>query len=308
LIANCGYKGRFAPSPTGPLHFGSLLAAMASYAEARARGGEWLLRIEDIDPPRELPGATSDILRTLERCGFAWDGNIVYQSARAQLYASALTCLGEAGLLFACACTRREVAAAPAGAGVERVYPGQCRDRGLRLVEGYAWRVRVPDAEIVFTDALQGLQAQQLAREVGDFVLRRADSLFAYQLAVVVDDADQGITHVVRGSDLLASTARQIWLQRALGLPTPEYLHIPIAVNAAGEKLSKQTLAEPLPRDPLPALLAAWRFLGQRAPAQDIGSVREFWAWAVPAWTRALLPPVPMLPVPRGQARSKNAL
>ncbi len=296
-------RGRFAPSPTGPLHFGSLIAAVASYCDARAAGGEWLVRIEDVDSPRARPGAERTILSTLERYGFEWTGAVIRQSERGGAYEAALERLRASGDVFECACARRELAGAPLGAGGERVYPGTCRggippDRASRKAR--AWRFRVGAARVEWRDRLQGPQAQDLAREVGDFVVKRADGLFAYQLAVVVDDAAQGVTDVVRGSDLIASTARQIELQRRLGVATPAYLHLPIALDAAGLKLSKQTLAAPLPDVPLPALVAAWRFLEQPLPAGSAApaSVAEFWSGALATWAPARLPPVPMLPAP----------
>jgi glutamyl-Q tRNA(Asp) synthetase len=297
------YCGRFAPSPTGPLHFGSLVAALASYADARAQRGRWLLRIEDVDAPRSQPDSESDIVTTLARYGFAWDEPIVRQSERTARYASALARLTERGLAYPCACSRRDVQSAPVGAGGEHVYPGTCRD-GIppsRAARGErAWRVRVSDAAVAFDDRLQGAQAQDLARDVGDFVIRRADGLFAYQLAVVVDDAGQSITDIVRGADLLASTPRQIHLQRLLGLPQPSYLHVPVAVNGAGEKLSKQTRAAALSDDPLPTLLAAWTFLDQPLPMSAPRTVAQFWAFASRAWMPRRLPPVLMLPAPAG--------
>ena len=307
------YRGRFAPSPTGPLHFGSLVAAIASYCDARAAGGQWLLRIEDVDLPRSRPDAESAILATLERYGFAWDGEVTRQSARAGCYAAALDRLRANADVYECACSRRELETAAFGTGGERVYPGTCRngipaDRRERPQR--AWRVRVGSTRIEYRDHLQGPQAQDLERDVGDFVVRRADGLYAYQLAVVVDDAFQEITHVVRGADLLGSTPRQIFLQRRLAYPPLSYLHVPVAINAAGGKLSKQTGAAPLPDDPLPALVAAWRFLGQCPPdgsgAPD--ATADFWPWAIAAWNPALLPPTGMLPVPprfEGAARVK---
>jgi len=298
------YRGRFAPSPTGPLHFGSLVAALASYCDARSAGGEWLVRIENVDEPRTRPGAESEILATLERYGFAWDGPVARQSSRTELYRAALGQLIASGDAYPCACTRRELESAPLGAGGERVYPGTCRD-GIpaeRMARAQrAWRVRAGrnpgDAVIEYRDRLLGAQAQDLARDVGDFVVMRADRLFAYQLAVVVDDAAQGITDVVRGADLRASTPRQIFLQRRLGYPTPSYLHVPVAISADGLKLSKQTGAPPLPQDPVPALAAAWRFLEQPdlAGSSRPTTTAEFWAAAIPAWRPARLPPVPML-------------
>ena len=311
------YRGRFAPSPTGTLHFGSLVAAVGSYLEAKCRGGVWLLRMEDLDPPREQAGAADQILRTLEACGMAWDGGIMVQSRRSEAYRAALARLEAQALVYACGCSRREIAdshqtyAQPRGAhdtplarasgsgagggGDPRsavIYPGTCRNGLAPGKMARATRVRVGDAVIEFEDAVQGRIRQDLAAEVGDFVLLRADGLWAYQLALVADDAEQGITDVVRGADLLASTPRQIYLQQRLGLPTPRYLHLPVAVNAAGEKLSKQTRAAPVDaRDPVPALARAMRFLGQ-SPPDDLSreTLPEFWAWALAHWDTARIP------------------
>jgi len=288
------------------MHFGSLVAALARYCDARAAGGGWLVRVEDVDLPRTRAGAETDILDTLQRYGFAWDGPVVRQSARTGRYRGALARLVASGDAYPCACTRRELESAPQGASGERVYPGTCSDgipadRAPRPQR--AWRVRVArdaaPAAIEYRDRLQGPQAQDLARDVGDFVVLRADGLFAYQLAVVVDDAEQGITDVVRGADLCASTPRQIFLQRRLGFTTPAYLHVPVAVDARGLKLSKQTGARPLPREPVPALLAAWRFLEQPelGGAARPATAAEFWNAAIAAWNPARLPPVAMLPV-----------
>ena len=275
--------GRFAPSPTGPLHFGSLVAAVASWLDARAAGGRWLVRIEDLDRPRVQPGADHEILRTLAALGLGWDGEVLYQSRREALYREALDKLR--GHTYWCGCSRREIADSSLGLAVDgaRIYPGSCR-AGLGAGKAArALRVRVPDSEIAFLDRVQGPQRQSLAREVGDFVLYRADGLFAYQLAVVVDDAAQGVTDVVRGADLLDSTARQIHLQRLLGVPTPRYLHVPVAVNAKGEKLSKQTGARPIDvRRAGDELRAALRFLGQPESA----SLEE----ALRGWNPALIP------------------
>ena len=286
------YRGRFAPSPTGPLHFGSLVAACGSFLEARTRGGEWRLRIEDLDQPRCSPAAAEAILRSLEAFGFDWDGEVVWQSRRADTYEAALAALKAAGLAYPCACTRRELAdslLAPDGA---TIYPGTCRDGLAPGRSPRAWRLRVGAARICFDDAVQGPIECELAREVGDFVLRRADGIHAYQLAVVVDDAEAGITDVVRGADLLASTARQIHLQRCLGLPTPRYAHLPVAVDANGDKLSKQTLATPLvDADQVLALHAAFRFLGQTPPAELArGTLGETWTWARRNWDLARVP------------------
>src|SRR5512134_3387620 len=271
------YRGRFAPSPTGPLHFGSLVAALGSRLEAKARGGEWLVRMEDLDPPRVVHGAADDILRTLEAFGFSWDGSVEFQSRRGAAYQAALERLRETGLVYPCACSRREIADS-ALAGIEGlVYPGTCRGGLPPGRDAVALRINTAGQVVEFEDALQGPVRQQLDAEIGDFIVYRADRVFAYQLAVVVDDAWQEITHVVRGADLLASTPRQIYLQRLLGLPTPEYLHLPVAVDTQGEKLSKQTGAAPvLAADPLPPLMAALGFLGHPPPPELArGTVRD---------------------------------
>jgi len=292
------YRGRFAPSPTGPLHFGSLVAAVGSLLEARTRHGEWHLRMEDVDAPRCSAAAAGEILRVLEACGFAWDGETVWQSRRGEAYAAALERLKAAGRVFPCACTRRELAdsaIAPDGAAI---YPGTCRAGLAPGRTARAWRLRVDAAAVSFDDAIQGRIVSDLARDAGDFILLRADGLFAYQLAVVVAIAEAGITHVVRGADLLASTSRQIYLQQCLGVPTPEYAHLPVVVNAAGEKLSKQTRAAPVDSArPGPALFAALEFLGQRPPAElSAAPVSELWAWAMANWRLAAVPrgPAPM--------------
>ncbi|MCG6873881.1 MAG: tRNA glutamyl-Q(34) synthetase GluQRS [Betaproteobacteria bacterium] len=298
------YRGRFAPSPTGPLHFGSLVAAVGSHADARASGGVWLVRMEDLDPLRESPGASDAILRALEAFGMEWDGPCLYQSTRMEAYREALDRLASAALTYPCGCTRKEIAdsalrfeSAPAR---EVVYPGTCRNglppgRAPRSV-----RLRVGEAQIEFDDAVQGHCRQQLGREVGDFVVRRADGHFAYQLAVVVDDADQGITDIVRGADLLASTARQIFLQRCLGVPTPRYCHLPVATDATGEKLSKQTRAAPVdPDHPGGTLAHALTFVGHAPPAgMDRAGTGALWEWAIANWDRARIPRARAVPVP----------
>lgn len=286
------YVGRFAPSPTGPLHFGSLVAALGSCLEARSQGGRWLLRMEDVDEPRCSQSAADDILHTLEACGFEWDGAVMVQSERKARYREVLAGLQQAGLVYPCACTRKELAdsaLAPDGAAI---YPGTCRHGLPPGKSPRAWRLRVDESTVCFDDAVQGRNCQNLARGAGDFVLLRADGYFAYQLAVVVDDADQGVTHVVRGADLLDSTPRQIFLQRCLGLPTPAYAHLPVAVNADGEKLSKQTLAQAIDaRNPVDALVAAMGFLGQGVP-QEMWRVTtaDFWVWAKSAWRLERVP------------------
>ncbi|MCX7556463.1 tRNA glutamyl-Q(34) synthetase GluQRS [Xanthomonadaceae bacterium JHOS43] len=251
------YRGRFAPSPTGPLHFGSLVAALGSFLRARSQRGEWRMRVEDIDTPRVVPGAADMQLDALRRFGLEWDGDVVWQSRRQDAYCAALARLEAAGLLFSCRCSRSEL-----GGAVHRRCVAARNDGPAAL------RLRVPDREISFLDAIRGPQTQNLAHEVGDVVLRRTDGLIAYQLAVVVDDGDAGVTEVVRGADLIDSTARQIFLQSALGLPHPGYAHLPLALDAHGHKLGKSQQALALdPSNPLPALRAAWRFLGQPAEA-----------------------------------------
>lgn len=240
--------GRFAPSPTGPLHLGSLVAAAGSWLYARAAGGRWLVRMEDIDTPRVMPGSAEEILAALQRYGFAWDGEVVWQSRRTQLYEAALNELRAKGLVYDCACSRADLQrAASAPLGREPVYPGTCRDGLAAGKVARAVRFRVSDEVIGFEDRIAGHVEENVAEQTGDFVVRRADGLFAYQLAVVVDDAEQGVTQVVRGADLLTSTPRQIALQRALGYPTPEYAHLPLVVNADGSKLGKRDGALPLP-------------------------------------------------------------
>jgi len=290
------YRGRFAPSPTGPLHFGSLIAAVGSYLEARTHEGEWLVRIEDIDRPRCRPEHEHSILRTLERYGFEWDGDVVKQSERTDLYAQALDELKRKGLVFGCACTRKEIGDSLPGIDGAPVYPGTCRNGITEGRAARAWRMRVPDKDVCFEDAVQGRLRQNLARDVGDFILQRADGLFAYQLAVVVDDADQGINHVVRGADLLDSTPRQLFLQQSLNISFPKYAHLPVAVNDAGEKLSKQTLAAPLDdRNQVPALWQALHFLGQHVPEDLLaGTLSDIWNWAITNWSLSYVPNVRM--------------
>jgi glutamyl-Q tRNA(Asp) synthetase len=273
------YVGRFAPSPTGPLHFGSLVAALASWLDARAAGGRWLVRIEDLDVPRADPLAADSILRTLEQFGLAWDGAVEYQSRRTAVYEAALDRLSRQ--TYWCACTRREIAdsALALAADGAQIYPGTCRAGRAPGKAPRGLRVRTTEEVIVFDDRVQGSQRQRLAAEVGDFVLARPGNRVTYQLAVVVDDAAQGVTDVVRGADLIDSTARQIHLQRLLGYPTPRYLHVPAALNSAGEKLSKQTGAAPLHGGELRRALA---FLGQRETDDLAEAVRGWSAAAIP--------------------------
>ena len=281
------YRGRFAPSPTGPLHTGSLVAALASWLDARAHGGQWLVRIEDVDTPRCEPGADALILSQLAQCGLLPDETPWWQSRRAAAYEEALARLLSAGQAYACGCTRKDIDEAWAARGqvhqrfAERVYPGTCRS-GLQGKAARAVRLRA-EGVLNWQDRRLGAQQQDLGAEVGDFVLKRADGLWAYQLAVVVDDAAQGITHVVRGEDLADNTARQIQLQRALGLPLPAYLHTPLVLGTDGHKLSKQNGAQPLDlTDPVAALQAAGAVLG--LPSRAAATPSDWLAAAVPAW------------------------
>ena len=283
--------GRFAPSPTGPLHFGSLIAALASYCEAKTQGGKWLVRMEDLDKPREVAGAADHILKTLETFGFEWDGEVIYQSHRNHLYQEALNQLQAASLIYKCDCSRKEIADS-AEHGIDGlIYPGICRHKeALRTPS--ASRVIVDAKPILFTDAIQGSIEQTLAQDVGDFVLKRADGLYAYQLAVVVDDFEQGVTHILRGADLLNSSPRQIYLQQLLRYPTPEYAHIPIANNANNEKLSKQTLAPAIDRSQASTLLKqALAFLGQDPPMDLVQcNPTEILQWAKQHWDIKKIP------------------
>lgn len=302
MLPHSIYRGRFAPSPTGPLHFGSLVAALGSCLEAKSHGGEWLLRMEDIDKPREMPGAAESILRTLEAFGFAWDGPVLYQSGRHEAYRAALDDLRRQGVAYYCSCSRREIADSSLTGPEGPVYPGTCRKGFAPERTPRAVRLKV-EGSISFVDRLQGRVEQDLQHEVGDFVLLRADGLFAYQLAVVVDDAEQGITEVVRGSDLLASAPRQIYLQRLLGAAEPAYLHLPVALNEQHEKLSKQTLAPAVEAGSAVATLwQALIFLGQQPPAALAqGSLDEVWRWAMAHWRADRVPPVRGARVSLGQ-------
>lgn len=283
--------GRFAPSPTGALHFGSLVSAVGSFLSARARGGRWIVRIEDIDTPRSVPGSAEAILRTLEHLGLHWDGPVEYQSRRVDLYQDAFERLRSAGDLYPCTCTRAQIAALSERDGPVP-YPGRCRSGPRNPGRAAAWRMRTTDTTIRFADRFRGPVEEAPGARSGDFVVLRSDGIFAYQLAVVVDDAAQDVTEVVRGSDLLDSTARQILLQRRLGLPTPEYGHLPLAVGADGRKLSKREQAPALdPAAGAPALVAALRFLGQhpegRLRRARPGTVLR---WALDHWNPGRVP------------------
>jgi glutamyl-Q tRNA(Asp) synthetase len=284
--------GRFAPSPSGPLHIGSLVTAVGSYCFARRQGGRWLVRMEDLDTPRVVAGAAEDILHTLEVLGFQWDGEVVWQSRRTAAYEEALEELRSAGLVFDCACSRKEILASAPHVGEEGpVYPGTCRQGLVGGSQARAQRVRVPAGPLCFTDGVFGPVEQCLASVVGDFVLRRADGLFAYQLAVVVDDGASGVTQVVRGADLLSSTPRQIFLQAALGLPVPRYIHLPLALAADGEKISKRHGPLPLAADGGEILWRVLRFLGQPVPPELRSEcAAEVLAWGVGHFDAALIP------------------
>ncbi|UCB53924.1 MAG: tRNA glutamyl-Q(34) synthetase GluQRS [Thiotrichales bacterium] len=284
------YTGRFAPSPTGDPHLGTLIAAVASYLQARVNHGDWLLRIEDVDTTRRVAGAEDAMLRTLDRFGFEWDGDVIRQSARTAIYQQALDQLDAEDLVFPCTCSRKLLAQT----AVEQsgIYPGTCRTRQLPFAHEHAIRLRVPERTLGFDDRIIGEYRQSLATECGDFVIKRRDGLFAYQLAVVVDDALQGVTEVVRGADLLESTPRQIYLQQCLNHPSPAYCHIPLILDPTGRKLSKSEGAAGLnPDRPAPSLLAALNHLGQQAP-EELGhaGTTDIWQWAIENWDIGKIP------------------
>ncbi|VAX07356.1 Glutamyl-Q tRNA(Asp) synthetase [hydrothermal vent metagenome] len=277
--------GRFAPSPTGELHFGSLIAAVASYLEARCNNGRWLLRMEDLDPPREQPGAADDIIRTLDVFGFEWDGPIIYQSQRLEAYQEALDQLLGAGDAYHCACSRKEIAQEGSTGEEGPIYPGTCRKGIPAGREPRSIRVLTHNQKLGCKDRIQGALYQSLELEIGDFIIRRADGLFAYQLAVVVDDAWQGVNQVVRGADLILSTPRQLHLQSLLHYPAPGYAHIPVVTDRSGNKLSKQAKARPVDRkQPLTTLLAAIHCLNQTQPEEEPATLEDFWHWAIKNW------------------------
>ena len=283
------YRGRFAPSPTGALHLGSLLTAVGSYLDARGAGGEWLVRIEDVDRAREVEGAADAILRTLERFGLDWDGPVLHQSARSEAYRAALETLAGLGLTYNCSCSRSDLGAAETP---ERRYPGTCRGGPTSLGVPVATRFRVDGAgPVTVEDRLQGPYTQSVDEAVGDFVLRRRDGFWSYQLAVVVDDAYQGITDVVRGLDLLDNTPRQRLLQAALGVPQPRLLHLPLLTEADGQKLSKSRRALPADLAAAPATLTQVLALLRHEPPCELhgAPVREQLAWAGMAWNPSLL-------------------
>ncbi len=294
------YRGRFAPSPTGPLHFGSLVAAVGSYLDAKAHGGVWLVRMDDLDLSRTVPGAADLILRSLESLGMAWDEPVVYQSKRSAAYEAALKVLKKRKLIYPCACSRREIADSAVGGLDGPIYSGTCRKGLLAGRAARADRVITDNTRIELKDVIQGKIVHSLERQVGDFVVKRADGYYAYQLAAVVDDAAQGITDVVRGADLLDSTTRQIYLQQLLGYTTPRYAHLPVAVNVLGEKLSKQTLAAPIDnRELLATLNAVLAFLGQDTITDaDPKKMADFWKRAIAGWDLARVPRQRTQPAP----------
>jgi len=280
------YRGRFAPSPTGALHFGSLITAVCSYLEVKSHNGKWLVRIENLDKQREIPAASHEILRSLEILGMEWDHEVIYQDHRKDTYANILTILNKHGLTYPCTCTRKEIADSSITGISGLIYSGTCRNNVENKDRPGAVRIKTDNSIIEFEDTLQGLISQRLESETGDFILRRSDGIYAYQLAVVADDAAQGITNVVRGADLLDSTPRQIYLQRLLGYSTPTYMHLPVVVNNQGKKLSKQTKAALLNvSNPVKQLIEAVNFLGQEPPIELLGNnVSSFWKWAIENW------------------------
>jgi len=280
------YVGRFAPSPTGPLHFGSLIAAVASYLDARAVGGTWLVRMEDLDPPREPAGADLQILEQLVQLGLEWDGEILYQSSRLDSYQSAENQLTAAQLCYPCDCTRPQIKA------MGSVYNGACRGKTTPPATGYAIRLKTEPLDIKIDDRVQGHYQSNIGTGTGDFVIRRKDKLFAYQLAVVVDDAFQGITHIIRGHDLIDSTPRQIYLQRLLGFSIPDYGHIPIVTDSLGQKLSKQQFATPVDATNARQLIhQALHYLGQSPPEPNQhGTPRQQLEWGVEHWDIQAVP------------------
>lgn len=286
------YRGRFAPTPSGPLHFGSIVAAAASFLDARAHDGYWHMRIDDLDLPRIEPGAVDAILHSLDALGFEWNGPVVFQSSRRDAYHGALHRLRERGLVYPCACSRKEVAEAAAPGAEDPIYPGICRGGMPAGRAARALRASAHGALVHFDDRVLGAQARDVEQQSGDFVVYRADGVYAFHLAAAVDDAELGMTDVVRGADLLQSSACQIWLIEQLGLPVPRYAHLPVAVDAHGQKLSKQTHAPPIdPSRPVSVLVQALRFLGQQPPDALLSeTVPGFWRWATEQWDVAHVP------------------
>ncbi len=286
------YIGRFAPSPTGPLHSGSLIAAVASYLQAQTRHGKWLVRMEDVDELRNVKGSADDILRTLEAYGFEWDDKVIYQTQRKDAYREALNQLIKKNLIYRCTCSRRNLKAIAQQGIYGSIYPGICASKKHPENSPHSLRVRTRDQYIEFKDAVMGCYGHNPKHDIGDFIIQRRDGLFAYQLAVVVDDAFQNITDIIRGFDLLDSTPRQIYLQQSLNYPQPTYAHLPIAINAKGNKLSKQTGAKGIKKTfDANALTQALHFLGQQPP-EDLAnaSANSFWQWSLENWDISKVP------------------
>ena len=286
------YRGRFAPSPTGPLHFGSLVAAVGSFLQARKNQGAWYLRIEDLDPPREVPGAADNILSTLENYGLHWDKGVLYQSQRSDIYLNALEQLIKQGSVYPCGCSRKQIQETAVSGHFGPIYQGVCRQGLSKNTPPRSLRVLTDDSPVIFIDKLRGRFEQRIESEIGDFVVRRADNLFAYQLAVVVDDAAQNITEVVRGADLLDNTPRQIHLQKLFNYPTPDYMHLPVVLNHQGQKLSKQTGAPTIAGlRPQTILFDVLRFLNQNPASEIIDcDLDSFWQWAIQNWQPSSVP------------------
>jgi glutamyl-Q tRNA(Asp) synthetase len=283
------YRGRFAPSPTGAVHYGTLIAAVGSYLQAKKNQGKWFLRIDDIDVTRKIEGADTGIIKTLESFGFEWDGEIIYQSSQTRHYQQALEQLISQSLVFPCLCSRKQLADSSSD-----IYPGTCRDRRLPEKKQHALRVMAKNIDIEFNDVVMGIQKQNIEKQCGDFIIRRRDGLFAYQLAIVVDDAMQNITEIVRGADLLSSTPRQIYLQQRLNYPTPSYCHLPLAVDEAGNKISKSEGATKIDiNNKEYLLLSVLNFLGQQPPEALFKSdITDIWEWAIKHWQIDLVPAV----------------
>ncbi len=285
-MSTSSYIGRYAPSPTGPLHFGTLVAAVGSYLQAKSQQGKWLMRIEDVDTTRSVAGAADGMLRSFERFGFEWDGEVIYQSLRTEHYEQALATLTDKKLVYPCTCSRKQIADDTIEGLPTGIYNGKCQSRTLPLNEEHALRIRTGDTAITFEDQVMGRHSQQLNTECGDFVIKRRDGLFAYQLAVVVDDALQGITEVVRGTDLLDSTPRQIYLQQQLGYAQPDYLHLPLVIDENKQKLGKSTGGAALDSSqPVKSLFTALKHLGQNPPDElETTGLNSFWQWAIKHW------------------------
>lgn len=291
-MSNNNYKGRFAPSPTGPVHYGTLVAAVGSYLQAKKNNGSWIIRMEDVDTLRNVDGADTDILNTLETFGFEWDEKILYQTQQTNYYEQVLESLISQSMVFPCLCSRKKLALEK-----NKIYPGTCRHRSIPEHQDHALRILTNDINIEFQDCVMGKQSQNIKQQCGDFIIKRRDGLFAYQLAVVVDDAMQGITEIVRGADLLESTPRQIYLQQLLNYSTPEYCHLPIVVDKVGNKISKTGGAVKVDvKNKEKLLISTLNFLGQQAPDELYKShINDIWFWAIKHWDITNTPKVEKL-------------